>query len=197
MSRHKGKLNASPERIRKFNDLVTFIVKTVDALIIRNDFLVVTPDLYDKRNFQVPLKPTDIILELNRSASFDRVLGSSQSPEELKTNPLVRALTLLSILYEVNENWGILFGSLSTERLIDRSCFISEVLKEVINRTKVKELNPIEKLQSSLYEFAAKYPFLMLIEQRQFLIIEQIRKHLSNDYFSVQEYYSSFQGTIY
>ena len=197
MSRHKGKLNASPERIRKFNDLVTFIVKTVDALIIHNDFLVVTPDLYDKRNFQVPLKPTDIILELYRSASFDRVLGSSKSPEELKTNPLVRALTLLSILYEVNENWGILFGSLSTERLIDRSCFISEVLKEVINRTKVKELNPIEKLQSSLYEFAAKYPFLMLIEQRQFLIIEQIRKHLSNDYFSVQEYYSSFQGTIY
>ena len=186
ISRHKGKLTASPEGIRKFNDLVTFIVKTVDALFISNDFLVLTTDLWDIEDLPIPKSPMDIRLELDRSVSFNRVLGPSKSPEELRTYSILRALRLLSILYEVNENWGILFGSLSSERLIDRSSFISEVLKEVINRTKVKELNPIEKLQSSLYEFAAKYPFLMSTEHRQCLLRSNILlKHPTLDYQSL------------
>ena len=174
ISRHKGKLTASTEGIRKFNDLVTFIVKTTDALIIDTDFLVMTPDLCDLEDLPVPKCPTDIILELYRSASFDRVLGSSQSPVELKTNPLLRALRLLSILYEVNENWGILFGSLSTEKLIDRSCFNSKVLKEVINRTKVKETNHFNIIPSFLRDLTPKYPFLILMEQRQHLMRTKI-----------------------
>ena len=167
ISRHKGKLTVSPEGIRKFNDLVTFIVKTVDALIIRNNFLAFTSDLCDLEDLPVPRSPTDIILELNRSASFDRVIGSSKLPEELRTNPLVRALRLLSILYEVNENWGILFGSLSTEKLIDRNCFISELFKEVMKRIMNKEINHYGIAPISLQHYAEIYPFLMLMEHRQ------------------------------
>ena len=167
ISRHKGKLTASTEGVWNFYDLVRFIVRTVDALIIRSDFLENISDLYDLEDLPVPISPMDIRLELYRSASFNRVLGMSKSPEELRTNPLVRALRLLSILYEVNENWGILFGSLSTERLIDRSCFISELLKEVINRSKDIELNFLKVIPCFLDEFAERYPFLILKEHRQ------------------------------
>ena len=176
ISHHKGKLTASPEGIRRFSDLVTFIVKTIDALIIRIDFLVVISDLCDTEDLPVPKHPTDIILELYSSASFDRVLGSSQSPEELTTDPLVRALRLLSILYEVNENWGILFGSLSTEKLIDRNYFISEILKEVINRTQLKEVNLCNLMPVHLLYYAEEYPFLILMEHRQYLFRWKICK---------------------
>ena len=176
ISRHKGKLTVSPEGIRKFNDLVTFIVKTVDALIIRTDIDLVTSDLCDIEDLPVPIGPMDITWDLDRSACFNRVLGSSKSPEKLRTNPLVKALRLLSIFYEVNENWGILFGSLSSERLIDRSCFISEVLKEYINIINeiVQELNPLDRIPKSLFNVAEKYPFLMSMGHRQYLFRSKI-----------------------
>ena len=87
--------------IRRFNDLVNFTVKTLDAILIRFDFLIRYPDLVDMEGYLlVPKTPTGIHLELCMSASFDRVLGSSNSPEHLRSNPLVR--TLVSLKAVVN-----------------------------------------------------------------------------------------------
>ena len=167
LSRHKGKLTVSSEGITKFNNLVTDIIKTVDAILVHFDFLVQYCDLHDIKNLPAPKTPIDIELELCKSAAFDRVLGSSKSPEELRSNPLVRSLRLLSILYEVNENWGVLFVSMSRERLIERSCFVSEVLKDLMINAKAEQTH-VNLIRSYILYLATKYSFLLSMEDRQY-----------------------------
>ena len=161
-------LTVSSVGIQKFNNLVTNIIQTLDAILIRYDFFKIYTDLGDIEEYQhVPKTPMDIQLGLCTSASFDRVLGSSKSPEELRRNPLVRTLRLLSILYEVNENWGVLFCDLSKERLINRSCFISEVLQEILKNVAKTEMNNW-MIRRYIYDLTLKYPFLILFKHRQY-----------------------------
>ena len=170
LSHHEGKLTVNSEGITKFNNLVTSTVNILDAIFVRSELLGQYSDLRDIDEYlHVPKTYKNIKLNLCKSASFDRVLGSSKSTEELRRNPMVRTLRLLSILYEVNENWGVLFCSLSKDILIDRSCFVSGVLKEVMNnvslKSDTKNLTP-----NWIINFATNYPFLMLMKHRQTIV---------------------------
>ena len=178
-SSHKGKLSVSSEGIEKFRALVTLFVSTVDAILVNNDFITVYPDLPDLDDIlHVPENPMDIRLCLNKSSSFDRVLGPSESTE-LTSNPLVRALRLLSIFYEVNENWGILFGSLSTDRLIDRSCYISKVLEEAMNSIRSRKICGLYLIPDAIIRLTEAYPFLMSIQNRNFFRKSYTRNWMS------------------
>ena len=185
ISRHKGKLTASSEGVKKFKDLVTFIVKTLDAIIIRDGFIAIHPDLQDTdENLSVPINHMDIRLDLCKSPSFNVLLGPSKSPDEFKSNPSVRLLRFLSILYEVNENWGILFGSISTRKLIKRSCFISDLLEEVVSKIVLKINQELDRdnrfknkrtIPNYIYDIAKEYPFLMSLKSRRRVLRQQLR----------------------
>ena len=185
ISRHKGKLTASSEGVKKFKDLVTFIVKTLDAIIIRDGFIAIHPDLQDTdENLSVPINHMDIRLDLCKSPSFNVLLGPSKSPDEFKSNPLVRLLRFLSILYEVNENWGILFGSISTRKLFKRSCFISDLLEEVVSKIVLKINQELDRdnrfknkrtIPNYIYDIAKEYPFLMSSMSRRQILRQQLQ----------------------
>lgn len=69
--------------------------------------------------------PDEINLFSTRSLAFDRVLAPSINPNQLKNSTLMQVLRFLSILYEVNENWGVLFSKHLTSRLIGTGAFVS------------------------------------------------------------------------
>ena len=174
---HKGKMAVSSEGIKEFNRFISHVMNIFDVILIRYDLFEICPDLCDlDEDLPNPVALTDIRLGLYYSHSFDRVLGSSKSPEDLRSNALVRTLRLLSILYEVNENWGILFGSLSTERLVDKSCFISNVLDEAMNNLQIKKNLPNSMILTSIFDLAVKYPFLMSLKHRHYFFKCQLSR---------------------
>ena len=168
------------EGITDFRCLVIAIVGVFDEIQIDNGFLIYTPDLYDVETFmKKPQSPNDIQLGLFQLPSIDRVLGPSKSPDDLKENPLVQILRLLSILFEVNENWGVLFGILTTDRLIERSCFVSKILEKVV-------LKVFEGMAEGNYNFpkplkciAEEYPFLLPLYIRHQLFRLEVLDNLN------------------
>ena len=154
--------------IERFKDLVTTIVEIVDFILIDQGFLICIADMDDRDGWiWSPKIPKNISLGLCVSASLNRVLCLSNSPDELQNNPLVQALRLLSIYHEVNENWGLIFGLITTEKLIDRSYFVSKNIQaaylNMVNRTTYQEFGHILRRISELEEH---YPFLLSYEMR-------------------------------
>ena len=168
MRHHKGILTVNTEGIKRFKGLVKLLISIIETELIRLDLMEIKPDLVDDGEGHTVATPMDITLDLFKSPSFNRVLGASKSPGELSSNPLVRALRLLSILYEVNENWGVLFGSLSTERLIDRNCFVSLVLEEVARNVRSRSYNRFNMVPRFVINITADYPFLIKFKNRNY-----------------------------
>ena len=162
--------------IAHFQALVTKTSRILDDIILDTGFFDYVPDLQSKSAFMFePESASDINLGLSELPSISRVLAPSLSPDQLNSNPLVQALRLLSIFYEVNEYWGFFFGMLTTEPLIDRSHFVSNVLEEalyyILKNSRIIDFNIPKALLSTLVD----YPFLVSYTNRQAVLKLELR----------------------
>ena len=155
----KGRLVVDEEGIKNFEYLVGFVRQVVDDVLAADGYFKLFPDMQGEGGRSKIAKAENVNLGLLMTPSFSRVLGDSRSPTELKTITIVQALRLLSILNELNENWGVVFCALMPDKLIDRGHFVSKFLEKYIFTPISADATPY--LPRYSYHIAAQYRFLI------------------------------------
>ena len=123
-----GQLTVPDDGIKMFQTLVAFILRAMEANTVEDIFYCDWEDVDPYNNSEEPKSPAEIRLGLYQSQNLDMLLGPSNDAKLLSSDSLLQCLRLISIFHEINENWGVLFCALTSERLIDKKCFISDRL---------------------------------------------------------------------
>lgn len=178
------------EGIKNFQYIVSYVIGHLD----KNIKTACTETLdhisgYLLQIYQMPSHSNDIELDSRRSPNFDpdsddfmrvpvfqhiKSRSNLECDREIDSKVLktvLQALILAVILHEVNENWGALFGTLSTKRLIARSAFVSDILTDYFNCAGTPYCTLI-----SYRDLIASCDFSVFY----FLLPFSVRRHLSN-----------------
>ena len=169
--RHRGRLTVQADGIQMFRILVSYVVEALNNIGVENFFHQEIRDMPMVKGVKVS-SPAGINLGLFTSDSLDRVLGPSHASKW--NDCLIQALRLISIFYEVNENWGILFCTLTTERLIDPIFFTSPRLEHDIDSNTFNDIKSERDKLSVLFDNALQYPFLLPYGARKEIMLDAL-----------------------
>lgn len=119
-----GTLEVSKSGCEAFGAVVQYLLCCLDAAEKATPEHLSYEDLgKEEKYFLARTSYKDIKLGLWCWPSLVRVVGPSENPIKLCSYILVKCTRLISIMYEVNQHWGTLFMSLSTEVLLPDSAF--------------------------------------------------------------------------
>ena len=163
-----------PVDTKCFESAVAFVMRTLEVFKVDKIYKSAIRDM-DNECFERPMAPDDIDLMSSRLTAFDKVLGPSLNPDQLRGNPLMQALRLISIFHAVNENWWVIFHDPSTERLIDRNAFISNLLTSTTCYSlAVRSIVKTNPLYGKLISNIIEYRFLLPLLKFQYLVGNQV-----------------------
>ena len=165
---HEKRMSVDADGIETFRTLVRFVLRTHDAIQAESARI---SDHSIRETTLSPQSPKEVSLGLFQSSTLNAILDPMQWPPE--QNIVDQSLRLLSIFHEVNENWGVLFSSLTSDLLIERKCFIStqltDMLRNMLNKKLIcHRLKPSRPLLAHITRYYFLVPFC--IRQKLFKI---------------------------
>ena len=146
-----------------FTSVVNYVRLCIDQLRPRTENEPLWSDMHDDSPLYEALdNPGKVNLGLGFLPALYKVIGPSKSPKRLYTHHLTQALRMISILNEVNQNWGLLLGCLTAQQIVPSSTF------EVFNYTGIDDFGRFMWDSQVL----SCYPFLVSSEFRKTLYLK-------------------------
>lgn len=146
-----------------FTSVVNYVRLCIDLLRPRNENEPLWSDMYDDSDLYEALDhPGKVNLGLGFLPALYKVIGPSKSPKRLYTHHLTQSLRMISILNELNQNWGALLGCLTVQQVVPSSAF------EVFSYTGIDDFGRF--LWDS--QVLSCYPFLVSSEFRKTLYLK-------------------------
>ena len=165
-----GQLVVPTDGIQRFKELVTFVIRAVETNEVEQILDNYFSD-FELAYVDDPETAEDVSLGLLQTQNFDTVLSPSLKANHLGAFPLFQSLRLAAIFQEVNENWGALFCSLTEDRLIDRSHFVSDSLVRFANVRGSDELCTASPMNLT------NYFFLLPFNIRQEVLLNYVKEN--------------------
>ena len=174
------KFTVSDDGVQMFQCLVSFVMKALEANRVEIIFEVECNDC--RLNGKYINFPQEVSLGLFNSINLDVTLGVAacgMKENDLKGLKILRqCLKLISIFHELNENWGVLFCILTSERLINKAHFISQRFTEYVKQFILEhngKRSPFTE-DYTRFEYIKDYYYLLPFDVRRFMIMEYFKR---------------------